>query len=75
MGIWIMNVSIGNWGANKLSYKILDKIIEILEKTNNKLHCISCGNLARSISNIGAKKLYNHFNSTKTQKMLLQQWM
>ena len=33
-----MHVSIGNWGANQLRYKILDKLIKILEKTNNKLH-------------------------------------
>ena len=33
-----MHVSIGNWGANQLRYKILGKLIKILEKTNNKLH-------------------------------------
>ena len=37
LGIWIMNVSIENWVANQLTYKILDKLIEILEKTNNKV--------------------------------------
>ena len=30
-----MNVSIRNWGDNQLIYKILDKLIEIFEKTNN----------------------------------------
>ena len=41
-----MNVSMGNWGANQLSYKILGKFIEILKKTNNKLHHTLCENLA-----------------------------
>ena len=31
-----MNNSIWNWGANQLTYNIFDKLIEILEKTNNK---------------------------------------
>ena len=31
-----MNVFIENWVANQLTYKILDKLIEILEETNNK---------------------------------------
>ena len=50
LGIWIMNVSIGNWGANQLTYEILGKLIEILKKTNNKLHRTSCGNLATSLN-------------------------
>ena len=45
-----MNVSVGNWGANQLSYKILDKLIEILEKTNNKLHHTSYMNLINYIN-------------------------
>ena len=46
-----MNVSIRNWGVNKLIYKIFGKIIEILEKTNNKLHRTSYGNLAGKFNN------------------------
>ena len=41
-----MNVSIENWGAKQLSYKILGELIEILEKTNNKLHYTLYGNSA-----------------------------
>ena len=47
-----MNVSIENWGANQLSYKILGKLIEILEKTNNKLYRTSCGNLTSDIISV-----------------------
>ena len=36
---------IDSW-RHLLSYKILDKLIEIFEKTNSKLYRISCGNLA-----------------------------
>ena len=50
-----MNVSIGNWDANKLSYKILGKLIEILEKINNKLDHTLCVNLVNLILYIKAK--------------------